>query len=237
MTKAGSDYVAEVAKFFKRLGFAAEIEKPFEGARGIHSIDVWVTGKLQSFDVRWVVECKDWKNPVPKEKVLALQSVALDVGADRGFLLSESGFQAGAIRSARLTNITLTSLMDLREQTREQFMQATIWALYVRVSQLIADLRKEPVRINLALPATGCLYMNPEIDDTKRDMERLEKALLDSMKGTLPVEYGFTPAGYAKRACTMDELIDVAYRLLGPAEQFLAVLRTKYPTKGSGSVR
>ncbi|MSM38427.1 MAG: hypothetical protein GJT30_02210 [Geobacter sp.] len=163
MPKAGSEYTEEAAKFFRTLGLTAEIEKRVVGARGTHNIDVWITGKIQSFQVRWIIECKDWKSSVPKEKVLALQAIAMDIGSDRAFLLSESGFQAGAVRCSQFTNITLTSLNDLREQTREQFAQTALWTLYARVSQVIDDLNKEPARIYLAGPATGCLYDNPEI--------------------------------------------------------------------------
>jgi hypothetical protein len=215
----------------RALGLTVEIEKRVEGARGAHSLDVWVTGKIQSFNVRWVVECKDWRCNIPKEKVLALQAIAQDIGADRAFLLSETGFQAGAIRCARLTNITLTSLMDLREQTREQFAQATLWSLYIRVSQVIDDLANEPVRISLAGPATGCLYANPEIDENIRQLKRLEKALLDSFRGRLPVRYGFTEAGFPLLVHTLGELIEVTQGLLIGAEQMLSNLRSEYPDR------
>jgi hypothetical protein len=228
MSKAGSEYEWEAAAFFRSLGLTAEIEKRVEGARGAHSIDVWVTGKMQSFDVRWVIECKDWKWNIPKEKVLALQAIAVDVGADRAFLLSEKGFQAGAVRCARLTNITLTSLMDLREQTREQFAQATLWSLHIRVSQVMDDLADEPVRIS-SRTGTGCLYVNPAIDDKIRQMNRLEKALLDSFRGRLPVKYGYTEAGYPLLARTLEELIEVTQGLLIDGERMLANLRSDHP--------
>jgi len=231
MAKAGSEYAGEAAAFFGALGLTAEIEKRVEGARGTHSIDVWVTGKIQSFDVRWVVECKEWKCNIPKEKVLALQAIAQDVGADRAFLLSETGFQAGAVRCARLTNMTLTSLVDLREQTREQFAQATLWSLYIRVSQAINDLDNEPVRISLAGPATGCLYANPAIDENIRRMERLEKALLDSFRGRLPVRYGFNEAGHPLLADSLEGLIEVTQSVLVNAERMLATLRAEYPDR------
>lgn len=124
---------------------------------------------------------------MPKEKVLALQAIASDVGSDRAFLLSESGFQAGAIRCTQFTNITLTSLNDLREQTREQFAHAALWALYMRISQLVEDLNNEPARIYLAGPATGCIYQNPKIDEEVLKIKRVAKALIESFRGKLPV--------------------------------------------------
>jgi hypothetical protein len=53
---------------------------------------------------------------VPKEKVLALKSIVEDLGADRGIIVSEAGFQPGAEDAARGTNITLvTSLADFAD--------------------------------------------------------------------------------------------------------------------------
>jgi restriction system protein len=44
--------------------------------------------------------------------VLALREIVADVGADRGILLSEAGFQSGAIEAATLTNVKVTSLAE-----------------------------------------------------------------------------------------------------------------------------
>ena len=64
---------------------------------------------------KWVVDFKFWWRPVTKEKVLALTAVVDDVGADRGILVSQKGFQAGAVRAAEHTNVTLTSLEELKQ--------------------------------------------------------------------------------------------------------------------------
>lgn len=47
-----------------------------------------------------------------------LKGVVDDTGADRGFLLSESGFQTGAVTAARLANITLTNLTIFERMPR-----------------------------------------------------------------------------------------------------------------------
>jgi len=231
VSKAGSDYAEEAAMFFEAQGLTAEIEKRMDGARGAHNIDVLVTGKLQSFEIRWIIECKDWRSNVPKEKVLALQAITQDVGADRAFLLSETGFQAGAIRCAQFTNITLTSLKDLREQTHDQLAQALLWSLYLRVSQVIVDLNNEPVRIYLAGPATGCLYQNPLIDERILQMKRLEQGLIESFRGRLPVAYGFDNVGHPLLAHDLEELIDATQACLVDAEKMLARLRTDHPSR------
>lgn len=108
-------YQEEVATLLGSLGFAVTVEAKLQGARGVHVIDVHATHTAYGFPVNWIVECKYWNKAVPKEKVLVLSQIAADVGADRAFLLSESGFQSGAILATRYTNVTLTSLLDLRE--------------------------------------------------------------------------------------------------------------------------
>src|SRR4051794_19684794 len=105
MPDSWQHYEFDVAQLFRSRGFQVEGNASVEGVRGIHKVDVWVTGKIGELAFRWVVECKDWKANIPKEKVLALQAIVQDVGADKGFLFSEKGFQAGAIRCAHKTNL------------------------------------------------------------------------------------------------------------------------------------
>jgi Restriction endonuclease len=113
-------YQEDVASFFRDLGYEARTNVTIEGARGKHDVDVLVTFQAAGLGVTWVIECKQWQRPVPKERVLILSGVVTDIGADRGILVAESGYQAGAIRIAEHANITLTSLVDLRENSEEE---------------------------------------------------------------------------------------------------------------------
>lgn len=131
-----SEYQEQVAAFFRSVGLSARTNQPILGARGEHAIDVVVTFRQFGIDVLWIVECKLWKSAVTKEKVVALQQIAQDVGADRAFLLSESGFQAGAIRAVQFSNTSLTSIRDLRENSQEVAASAEWSALSLRLSEL-----------------------------------------------------------------------------------------------------
>jgi len=84
----------------------------------------------------WVIECKFWNTAIPKEKVLALAQIASDVGADRAFLLSESGFQAGAIRVSQNTNITLTSLQELFDSATAELQKRELLVLTQKARRL-----------------------------------------------------------------------------------------------------
>src|SRR5438477_2399755 len=113
-TAAWKKYQEQARDFFAALGFESREEEIVKGARGDHQIDVHVTFSRFGIQHGWLVECKYWQTRVPKEKVLAFQAIVKDVGADKGFLLSETGFQAGAVRAAASTNIILTDLETLR---------------------------------------------------------------------------------------------------------------------------
>jgi predicted Mrr-cat superfamily restriction endonuclease len=120
------EYQVQVAEFFRLLGCSAQIEARVKGTRGTHKVDVLVSFVQFSFENRWIVECKSWNSSIPKEKVLALQSIVQDVGAEKGILLSEAGFQSGAIACANNTNIILSSIADLQEQAKVEINAAVI---------------------------------------------------------------------------------------------------------------
>jgi restriction system protein len=114
MVENWQDYQEEAASFFRSLGLEATTNVTVKGVRTNHDIDVLVKSHHAGFDVTWLVECKYWKNAVSKLHVLGLREIVVDVGADRGILLSEAGFQSGAIEAANLTNVHVTSLAQLR---------------------------------------------------------------------------------------------------------------------------
>jgi predicted Mrr-cat superfamily restriction endonuclease len=110
---AWQDYQERAAYYFHLLGMDASVDEHIIGARGEHDVDVVVRGSRAGIEQTWLVECKLWRRPVNKLHVAALANIVQDVGADRGILLSETGFQSGAKKLASSSNITLTSLTEL----------------------------------------------------------------------------------------------------------------------------
>jgi hypothetical protein len=133
-----SDYQEKVAQFFRGLGLSAETNVAVQGVRTSHDVDVVVRSKHAGFDVLWLVECKAWKSAIPKEKVLALRTIVDDTGADRGFIMSESGYQSGALEAARLANVMLTSLADLKETLAYEVGMSQLKALLARADSCSA---------------------------------------------------------------------------------------------------
>ena len=97
--KAWQQYQEEVASYFRSLGLDATTDVTITGVRTSHDVDVLVKSRHVGFDITWIVECKHWASPVSKLHVMALREIVADIGADRGILLSESGFQSGAIEA------------------------------------------------------------------------------------------------------------------------------------------
>lgn len=208
MTVEWREYQQQAADFFQKFGLTAYVEHEVEGVRGVHTVDVYVEGSFHGILFRWVVECKAWKSNVPKEKVMALASIVQDVGADRGFLLSETGFQSGAVRAARKTNVTLSSLEDLAGAAEENFVDAAIgglnWRLYKARNRLRA-IKKEKYDDEYFPPMTSIIT----------ELFVLESVLEDALKNEYPILYR---TGYQVES--LDELLKVANGIITEAEQW-----------------
>jgi hypothetical protein len=208
-------YEQDAAAFFTSLGLKAEIETTIQGARTKHAIDVLVTGTYQTLPLKWIVECKCWKTNVPKEKVLALQATTQDVGADKGILLSETGFQSGAIRACKNTNITLTSLEDLRLDAKQALDEEVLKDILWRLTRARKELRK----INKFQEDVDFRYYTPAFIHMGTLMS-VEAAISDALSGELPTVYHVDGE---KRlwAANFGELITGCYPLLNRAEVYL----------------
>src|SRR4051794_30467724 len=130
------EYEQAAADFFRALSMDARMNVSLEGARATHAIDVVVRFSRYGVGHFWIVECKHWNRRVPKERVLLLQQIATDVGADRAFLVSARGFQSGAATAARFSNVTLTGLEDLRANAEADLQLARWGDLYERLAKL-----------------------------------------------------------------------------------------------------
>ena len=125
-------YQEDVAEFFRSIGLSASTDVTVKGARTKHDVDILVVSQHVGYEVTWVVECKYWKRPVNKLHVLGLREIVADIGADRGILLSESGFQSGAIEAANLTNIKVASLSEFKSNASENIYAMRLRDLFDR---------------------------------------------------------------------------------------------------------
>lgn len=136
-----------IKEHFEAIGASAYSNIKLEGVRGSHDIDVLVKPKFFGREITWIVEAKNWGANIPKEKVLAFLSIVQDVGADRGFLISNAGFQKGAYECAKNTNITLVKFEEFKESTKEFVSIEVIKHYKERVKLLNARYWSHPKRI------------------------------------------------------------------------------------------
>ncbi len=129
-------YQEDVAALLSEFGFIVTTDERISGARGEHAIDVAARMRVAGIDQLWVVECKDWKRAIPKERALTFLGIVADIGADRGLMFSESGFQAGAIRTVSRTNITLTNLEDFKQNSADELASLRIRSLDANIERL-----------------------------------------------------------------------------------------------------
>ena len=131
---AWKEYQEEVAEFFRAIGLEAKANQTLAGVRTTHDVDVVVRSKHVGFQLLWVVECKRWRTRVSKLHVLALRQIVIDLGADRGMLMTEAGLQSGAIAAAELTNVEVNSLAQLRDTTGPALGHVQLRGLLARVN-------------------------------------------------------------------------------------------------------
>jgi hypothetical protein len=206
LTDAWWQYQEEAASFFRSLGFETHIDVTIAGVRTKHDIDVLVRWRHAGFDVTWIVECKHWQASVSKLHVLALREIVQDIGADRGILLTEAGFQRGAHEAATFTNVRLSSLADLRTQTRNELCAMRTASLLERLEQChyrYWELPKD-FRIENGLRLDGPSNYSSDL------AMRISKDILREAKwGTFPIDMGPTlPTMFPKLSKKINNLED-----------------------------
>jgi hypothetical protein len=133
---AWKDYQERTADYYRALGLSAHTEELVEGVRGKHIVDVVVRGYAAGVEFLWIVECKHRNRRVEKAQVATLAAIVQDTGADRGLLMSERGYQAGAISLVTGSNITLTSLSELQTATAHEHVEIQCHSLITRCKAL-----------------------------------------------------------------------------------------------------
>ena len=126
-------YQEEVAELFRTLGLSVTMNQRVCGVRTAHDVDVVVRGKQAGIEQLWLIECKKWNRSISKDTVLTLRTIVNETGADRGIMMAESGYQSGAVEAARLTNITLTSIADLKVTLSEELGMTMLRSMLERV--------------------------------------------------------------------------------------------------------
>lgn len=219
-----SEYQEEAAEAFRALGLSAETNVRVRGVRSKHDLDVAVRGQLAGQDLFWVVECKRWKSRVSKAHVGTLIAVVADTGADRGILLSESGFQPGALALASTSNIHLTSLLELRVRTSDELAELRFADYRRRLIGVTARLNRlwEPVSRNRSRSRPG---VDGHAAISCLGRAALAQAAIDSAElGNWPTPYGVEQCDGKetfRRAANRDQLLAGLHHEVTELEELL----------------
>ena len=79
---------------------------------GKYQIDVYAEFTALGTKIKVLCECKKYKSSIKREKVAALQQKLESIGAQKGVLISTSGFQKGAIEYGKIHGISLIKVTD-----------------------------------------------------------------------------------------------------------------------------
>ncbi len=126
---------AKVSTNVKLLGKRTNIER---------QIDILVEQTVGQYSIRIVIDCKDYTDPVDVKDVEAFMGMVEDVGANKGALVSASGFTSTAKKRARDAGIDLYRLLDT---------ESVKWSFYVSIPSVMRDVFIES--FNFKFTSTG----------------------------------------------------------------------------------
>jgi restriction system protein len=228
MADSWQEYQEEAAGFFRGLGLETITDFTIQGVRTTHDVDVFLKSHHVGFDVAWIVECKHWASRVTKLHVLALREIVADVGADRGILLSEGGFQSGAVEAATLTNVHVTSLANLRSTASAEIMAMRLREVYDRVEacrERYWNIPKE-TRIECGLrPDVGASgYSSQQVINAASEL------IVGAFRGIYPVEANSLGAlfmlGIGRQFSTANEILSFVEPIIAELEARLTACET-----------
>lgn len=106
------EIIQEYAEEEKLKNFHIEHNKKIQTYDGVYQIDIYAEFVVLNVQMRMLIECKKYIRPVGRDKVEVLADRLQSSGAQKGILISTSGFQSGAAKYAREHGIALWQIMD-----------------------------------------------------------------------------------------------------------------------------
>lgn len=117
------DLQNKICLLFNQIGLNAETEKIIETPRGEVEVDVFAIDPKSVDKISYLVECKNWNTPVNQSVIHSFTTIMNETGCNIGYIISKNGFQAGAKKYVRNTNIKLFTFEDI---------QSHYWYLWIR---------------------------------------------------------------------------------------------------------
>lgn len=118
-----------VTKILIECGMSAHRGITLQLPRGSVDVDVYAEETIEGIIHRTIYECKHWRTNVPKSVVHSFRTIMGETGANRGYIISTSGFQMGAIEAAVATNVELVTFEEFQRTYFAKWIGKQIWAV------------------------------------------------------------------------------------------------------------
>lgn len=118
-----------VTAILNECGMKAQRQVTLKLPRGTVDVDVVAEETVDGIVHVTVCECKNWSTNIPKEIVHAFRTVMHETGANRGYIISRTGFQTGAIEAAAATNINLVTFAEFQYRYFDKWYRHRLWQI------------------------------------------------------------------------------------------------------------
>jgi phosphoribosylglycinamide formyltransferase-1 len=125
--------------------------------KGLRQIDISIRHKVGQYEILIVMDCKDYKRPVDVKHVEEFMGLVDDVGANKGAIVSASGFTKTAKERAKDAGVDLYRLVDAEKHE---------WRTYVSVPTLCDFRTLESFKF--ILEPKGPFVIKEELEDARR---------------------------------------------------------------------
>jgi restriction system protein len=137
-----------------KIGLRVKHRAKVAGEAGEYELDVVVELSLLGGALIVVlVECKRYKSPVERDKILALHAKLNDTGAHKGIMFATAGFQRGALEYAKTHGVATVSFIDGKAtyETRSAgpAPEPPSWVNLPRFAGIYMDLEQGTIRCRL----------------------------------------------------------------------------------------
>jgi hypothetical protein len=109
---------------------------PGHDSKALRQIDVVIRGVVNQYPILIVIECRNEARPVDVGEMDAFVSVVRDVRANKGVMISTSGFTPAAIELARVHSITTKTYLDTENVDWKTEVTIPVLLSYTKIEQV-----------------------------------------------------------------------------------------------------
>ena len=198
----------DVAEFFRKLGCKVQVGVKIPGARAKkNEIDVLITFKQYGFNIKWAVECKYWGRTVPKDAISEFKGKIDDIGINKGFVITEKGYQSGAKEVVRYTNVELLTFNQMKRIMRRDLHKIVGNRIIKRINKFRNKIFEMKNKERILFNWVGVLT----VEELNINQNKIPKRMQISYNGMISFFYIKNINDYAK---VMDKIFKIISKII-----------------------